>query len=101
MPIDRQMVFHRRKFYDRTPGGHFTFEEQRTKVRMSGYGYGEHIVLRDEMGNTWKGSAERLDDNTVRYVFRDEKGRAASGVADRHGITLRGDDGRSWRGIVD
>ena len=95
------MVFRKKRLLERTPGGHFCFEEERTKARLNGFGHGEYIQLRDEAGHVWKGSAQKGDDDTVRYTFRDEKGRRLAGVADKFGITLRDDKGKTWRGIVD
>jgi len=41
----------RLKARERIPGGFFYLEEERTKTRVSGYGYGDHIKLKDEYGN--------------------------------------------------
>ena len=95
------MVLRKKRIYQTTPGGHFCFEEESTKSRLTGFGHGEHIQLYDQAGNMWKGSAERGDDNMVRYTFRDEKGRRLTGMSDRYGITLRDEKGKTWRGIVD
>ena len=42
----------------REPGGHFNLQEEKTKTRVSGYGHGDFIKLKDEYGNVWLGSAE-------------------------------------------
>ena len=67
---------------------------------VSGFGDGDFIRLRDEYGNTWRGMAERQDDNTVRYHFRDSKGKTVSGISDDYGIILRDQTGNVWRGFV-
>jgi hypothetical protein len=68
---------------------------------MHGFGYGEYIRLRDEFGNVWRGEAELLSDDSVRYRFRDANGRSISGIGDSGGIMLRDDKGNVWRGFVD
>jgi len=68
---------------------------------MQGFGYGEYIRLRDEFGNIWRGEAELLSDDSVRYRFRDATGRSISGIGDSGGIMLRDDKGNVWRGFVD
>lgn len=67
---------------------------------MEGFGDGDYVRLRDEFGNVWRGQAEVQDDDSVRYRFRDEKGRTISGASDRYGITLRDERGVTWRGYV-
>ncbi len=83
------------------PGGFFYLEEERTKTRVSGYGHGDHIKLKDEYGNEWLGSAARADDNSVVYRFRDRKGRSLTGVSDGTVLTLRDGRGSTWKGFVD
>jgi len=95
------VIFHKKKVHERAAGGHFSFEDQSTRSRLLGYGFGEYIHLRDEQGNVWKGSAQRLDDHSVRYTFRDEGGHVITGVSDHYGITLRDGKGIVWRGYVD
>jgi len=92
----------RRRFKtrERIPGGFFHLEEERTKTRVSGYGYGEHIRLRDEYGNEWMGSASRTDDNSVMYRFRDRNGRSLTGVSDNVSLTLRDECGVTWKGFI-
>jgi hypothetical protein len=68
---------------------------------MFGAGEAEYIRLRDEYGNVWRGWAERQDDFSVRYTFRDNSGNHISGVSDASGILLRDSRGKTWRGIVD
>jgi len=68
---------------------------------LTGYGEGDFIRLRDEQGSVWSGTACRQPDDSIRYMFRDQGGRHASGVSDGNGIMLRDETGRCWRGIVD
>jgi hypothetical protein len=82
------------------PGGFFHLEEERTKTRATGYGHGDHIKLSDEYGNIWTGTAERADDNTVIYRFRDRKGRTLTGVSDSMAVTLRDPNGNIWKGFI-
>jgi hypothetical protein len=82
------------------PGGFFHLQEEKSKTRVSGYGHGEHIKLRDEYGNVWQGAAERNADNTVVYRFRDGKGRTLVGVSDNTAITLRDEKGNTWKGFI-
>ncbi len=86
---------------DSVPGGFFHLEEEKTKTRITGYGHGDHIKLKDEYGNVWVGSAERADDKTVLYRFRDGKGRTLSGISDNVVIVLRDENGSTWKGFVD
>jgi hypothetical protein len=90
-----------RKTHDRIPGGFFHLEEERTKTRVSGHGYGDHIRLKDEYGNEWLGSASRADDNSVVYRFRDRKGRSLMGISDSFVLTLRDERGATWKGFID
>lgn len=69
-------------------------------MKLYGFGHGDHIRLRDEHGNVWRGSAERTDD-AVRYTFRDPNGRTITGVSDSFGIILRDGKGKTWRGFID
>jgi hypothetical protein len=80
--------------------GYFRFENS-AKQTLQGYGDGDFLMLRDEHGKVWKGTAELWDGNLVRFRLRDEDGNHASGVGDTFGIILRDDKGRTWRGIID
>jgi hypothetical protein len=82
------------------PGGFHRFQNSSNQC-VYGFGDGEYIRLRDEFGQIWRGSAEREQDNTIRYRFRDEKGNTISGMSDSYGIILRDEKGNSWRGTVD
>ena len=95
------MIYDKQRKRSRMPGGYFHLEEERTKTRVSGYGHGDHIKLKDEYGNIWHGSATRNQDNSVEYRFRDGKGRTLSGVSDNVVVTLRDERGNTWKGVVD
>ena len=95
------MIYRKKRVHAKSPGGYFSLEEERTKQKFQGFGFGEHISIRDEFGNLWRGSAERGEDETVRYTFRDGHGHAISGVSDQFGIVLRDSKGKTWRGFVD
>ena len=43
----------------------------------------------------WNGSAERQDDNIIRYRFRDSHGNSISGISDSFGIVLRDEKGNT------
>lgn len=95
------MIYKRKGVHSRAPGGFFSFEEEQTKTRISGYGYGDYIRLRDEYGETWRGTAERAADDSVHYTFRDTRGRVVTGLADGVGVVLRDAKGKTWRGTID
>jgi hypothetical protein len=94
------MAFGRRTLRSGSPGGFFYLENEKTKAKVSGYGHGEHIRLRDEDGNVWFGAAEVRDDEIV-YRFRDHSGRCMSGLANDAVLVLRDEHGNVWRGFVD
>lgn len=95
------MIYRSRSRYSRQPGGYLRFRSS-DQGTIHGYGEGDYIRLRDEFGHHWVGSATR-DDHTsmVRYRFHDDTGRHIAGVSDSHGIILRDDKGRTWRGFID
>jgi len=95
------MVFRKKRVHSSIAGGFFSFEEESSKTRLHGFGYGEHIRLRDEYGNVWSGSAEQGVDDMVHYTFRDAMGRTITGVAGSQGVMLRDSKGKSWRGFID
>jgi hypothetical protein len=94
------MIYRRGRVGSGTPGGFFHFQNNE-KQSVMGYGHGDYIRLRDEYGTVWRGSAERVDGNTIRYVFRDSNGKRISGISDSYGIVLRDEKGNTWRGFVD
>jgi hypothetical protein len=95
------MIYRRKRTHSKSPGGYFNLEEEQSKARLQGFGFGDHITIRDEFGNLWRGSAELGDDESVRYLFRNDKGQSISGVSDQLGVVLRDGKGRTWRGFVD
>jgi hypothetical protein len=95
------MIYRSRSRYSRVPGGYLCFRGS-DKTSVYGYGEGDCIRLQDEFGRAWIGSAHRDEDSKiVRYRFRDASGRNISGMSDSHGIVLRDDKGRTWRGFID
>lgn len=95
------MIFQKKRVHSSIPGGFFNFEEEFSKTRLHGFGYGEHIHLRDHYGNVWRGTAQKSVDDIVHYTFRDAMGRTITGVADGSSVTLRDSKGKSWRGFID
>lgn len=95
------VIYKRNRVHSLSPGGFFSIEEEAGKKRMNGFGYGDCIRLRDENGQTWRGSAEQASDGSFHYTFRNSLGRTISGVADGSGITLRDEKGKTWRGFID
>ena len=83
------------------PGGFFHLEEEKTRTRVHGFGHGDMIKLKDEYGNTWRGSATRNTDNSVAYRFRDGRGHTLTGVSSDAMVTLRDERGNTWKGFVD
>jgi hypothetical protein len=95
------MIYAKPRRRSRIPGGYFHLQEENTKTRVFGYGHGDHIKLKDEYGNIWRGSATRHPDNTVEYRFRNERGKSLSGISSGAVVTLRDENGRTWKGFVD
>jgi hypothetical protein len=94
-------IFKRKRVHSKMPGGFFNFEEESTSTRLYGFGHGDHLRLRDEFGNVWHGTAEKISEDQVRYTFRDPNGRTITGVSDSFGIVLRDGRGKTWRGFID
>jgi len=94
-------IFKRKRVHSRVPGGFFSFEEESTSTRLYGAGHGDHLRLRDEFGNVWRGSAEKGVDDSVRYTFRDPNGHTITGVTEGSSIILRDEKGKVWRGFID
>ena len=94
------MIYKKARHKTHAPGGFFRFEND-SKDAIQGFGEGDYIQLKDEFGTTWRGSAQRQDDNTIVYHFRDDKGRHITGVSDSNGVVLRDGKGNTWRGFVD
>ena len=95
------MIYTKTKKRTSVPGGFFHLEEEKTKTRVFGHGHGDHIKLKDEYGNIWRGSATRNPDNSIEYRFRDGRGNSLSGVSSNSVITLRDGHGHTWKGFVD
>jgi hypothetical protein len=99
--LELLMIYGKQRKRERLPGGYFHLEEEKTKTRVSGYGHGDHIKLKDEYGNIWRGSATRCDDNSIAYRFRDGRGNSLSGVSSDAVVTLRDGKGNVWKGFID
>lgn len=95
------MIYSKQRKRPTVPGGFFHLEEEKSKTRVFGYGHGEHIKLKDEYGNIWRGSAMRNSDNSVVYRFRDGRGNSLSGISQGAMLTLRDEKGHIWKGFVD
>jgi hypothetical protein len=95
------MIYSKNRTRTILPGGFFHLEDEKTKTRVFGYGHGDHIKLKDEYGNVWRGSAMRNPDNSIAYRFRDAQGRTLTGVSDNVVVTLRDDKGNTWKGFID
>ena len=95
------MIYRKKLKTSSLPGGYFHLESEKSKTRVHGYGYGDHIKLKDEYGNEWRGTAERRDDDGVYYHFRSSTGRTLTGVSNSFVVTLRDDHGETWKGFID
>jgi hypothetical protein len=95
------MIFGRRRNRSSAPVGFYRFESARTNGTLTGFGDGDYVRLRDEYGNVWTGSAEKEGSDTVRYRFRDTKGKSITGISDTYGIVLRDEKGNTWRGFLE
>lgn len=91
----------RNRKHSTLPGGFFHLEEEKTRTRVDGYGFGDNIKLKDDYGNVWQGRAERMENATVIYRFRDGKGRTLTGVSDSTAVTLLDEKGCTWKGFID
>ena len=94
------MIYAQPRHRKLVPGGFFHLEEESSKTRVFGFGHGDHIRLKDEYGNVWRGSAVRNSDNSVTYQFRDPSGRSLTGVSSDSMVTLRDERGHIWKGFV-
>lgn len=94
------MPYRKKSRHSSLPGGYFHLENERTKTRAHGYGYGDHIKLQDECGNIWRGSAEKRDDDDIYYSFRASDGRVLTGVSSSFVVILRDDRGETWKGFI-
>lgn len=82
------------------PSGYYHLKNSQQQS-VCGFGVGDHIRLRDEFGNVWRGQAELMPDDSIRFLFRDADGRRISGIGDAHGVVLRDERGKTWRGFID
>lgn len=87
------------------------FRNRRSPSALNGYeapghyevaGYGDHslVIVRDEFGKRWRGTAHRQENGTTRFFFTDADGKRVSGIADGFGILLSDDQGKTWRGRI-
>lgn len=83
----------------RIRGGFYRLQSRRGA--LSGHGEGDFIRLTGDDGRVWTGSATREPDHSIRYQFRDGKGRTMTGVSDSRGLVLRDDSGRTWWGVIE
>jgi hypothetical protein len=97
----RKGIFQRKRVHSKIPGGFFSFEEESSHTRLYGFGHGDHLQLRDEFGNIWRGTAEKVSDEAVRYTFKDVNGNTITGVSDSFGIVLRDSRGKTFRGFIE
>jgi hypothetical protein len=83
-------------------GGHslIHLEEEHTKMRVSGYGSGEFVCLKDEYGNTWAGTAYKGEDERTYYHLTDPSGKRMTGVSNEVAVTFRDDLGRNFKGLL-
>lgn len=95
------MIYRKKSRNSSLPGGYFHLENEKSKTRVHGYGHGDHIKLKDEYGNIWRGTAEKRDDDGVYYHFRASDGRVLTGVSNSFVVTLRDAQGETWTGFID
>lgn len=93
------MIYRGRSRYARLP--RIAGRLQSGHRAMYGLGEGDCIRLRDENGDVWLGTASLEADNTIRYRFRDARGRYITGMADEGGVILRDENGTTWRGFTE
>jgi hypothetical protein len=95
------MIYRKKSKQHSLPGGYFHLESEKSKTRVNGFGYGDHIKLKDEYGNIWRGTAEKRDDDEVYYSFKASNGRTLTGVSNSFVVILRDDHGETWKGFID
>ena len=95
------MLYRKKNRTSSEPGGYFHLENEKTKTRVHGYGHGDHIKLKDEYGNIWRGTAEKREEDEVYYHFRASNGRILTGVSSSFVVTLRDHKGETWKGFID
>ena len=95
------MIFKRRRQVSGEPGGYFHLEHEQNHRKANGYGHGGMIKLQDSNGDTWRGTAERGENDEIYYRFRHSDGRLVSGVGYGSSVMLRDEKGGVWKGFVD
>ena len=70
-------IFKRKRTHSKIPGGFFSFEEEGANTRLYGFGHGEHLRLRDEFGNIWRGTAEKVSEESVLSLIHIYRGGCA------------------------
>ncbi len=79
--------------------GSIHLEEESSKLRVSGYGNGDFVSLKDEFGTTWAGFSYRGEDNRTYYHVTNPDGKRMTGVANDSSISFRDDSGRLFKGL--
>jgi hypothetical protein len=95
------VLYRKKSKHSSLPGGHFHLENEKTKTRVHGYGFGDYIKLIDEYGNIWRGAAEKRGDDGIFYSFKASNGRTLTGVSSNFVVILRDDHGETWKGFID
>jgi hypothetical protein len=95
------MMFRRRKGYGGRSRTDFRLEEERSRMRATGFGIDGYVRIKDETGNVWSGLAETNSDDVVTYHLTDSHGRRMTGVENGASMIFRDDLGRTWKGVVE
>jgi len=95
------MLYKRHRQAAGEPGGYFHLEHEQNHRKAFGFGHGGSIKLEDTSGSIWRGTAERGDDQSIYYRFRNSEGRVVSGIGYGASVLLRDDTGGIWKGFVD
>lgn len=94
------MIYKRQRSSRRWKTGQYRLINE-AHQQLAGYGEGDWVRLRDERGRIWWGRVQMAADETMRFIFWDNDGHLATGLADEHGIVLRDSQGRTWRGTIE
>ena len=95
------MIYKRRRQAAGEPGGYFRLENEKSHRKVFGFGEGSQIKLEDSTGVTWRGTAERGEDEATYYRFRSSDGGVVSGMGYHKQVMLRDSKGQVWKGFVD